>query len=119
MNGAGSHGDGGEDLRTSTARWMTPRARDYRGIGKDCLPEQIESFPPPPATTTHGEPSSQSTHTSRRRLNPAFVCWLMGLNWWWTRAEPISFAAAEMESYRSRLRWHFENLCGEQEVSDD
>jgi len=38
---------------------------------------------------------------------------LMGLNWWWTRAEPISFAAAEMESYRSRLRWHLLNLCGE------
>lgn len=54
-----------------------------------------------------------SQATSTRRLNPAFACWLMGWPWWWTRAEQISFAAQEMESYRSRLLWRLSSLCGE------
>jgi len=41
---------------------------------------------------------------SMPRLSPPFVSWLMGFPWWWTRAEPISCAAAEMRSYLSRLR---------------
>ena len=92
---------------------MTPTARMYKGgtVGDETrLEGQIESFHPDPPTKTHGETSPS---TSRRRLNPAFVCWLMGLNWWWTRAEPISFAAAEMESYRSRQRWHLLNFFDE------
>ena len=80
------------------------------GPVRPSLETLVRSHPAPPITT-HGEPSSNTPPTSRRRLNPAFVCQLMGLSWWWTRAEPINFAAAEMESYRSRQRWHFENLC--------
>lgn len=40
----------------------------------------------------------------KRRLNPSFVCWLMGLPSWWTHPETISFAAVEMDAYHSKLR---------------
>ena len=117
MNGAGAHGEGGADLRTTTAAWMTPSSNDHKGSSqpgqrRGQLSEQVECSNQAPPTTTHGEPSSSSTPTSRRRLNPAFTSWLMGWPWFWTRAEPISFAAREMELYRQRLRWHLLNLCG-------
>jgi hypothetical protein len=49
----------------------------------------------------------------KRKLNPAFVCWLMGCQWWWTRAERISFAAAEMDAYRSSLQSRLSNFFSE------
>lgn len=52
------------------------------------------------------------TVLGRRRLNPAFVCWLMGWPWWWTRAEPTSFGAVAMASYRYKLRWQLWSLVG-------
>ena len=33
--------------------------------------------------------------------------------WWWTRAEPISFAAEEMALWRCRLRSRLSDLCGD------
>jgi hypothetical protein len=55
-------------------------------------------------TPQNGSESSETTHTSRRRLNPAFTAWLMGLPWWWTRTAPISFARQEMQSYLCKVR---------------
>jgi len=57
--------------------------------------------------------SSANPHGVRRRLNPAFVCWLMGWPWWWTRAAPISCAAQEMAWWRFRLLQCLSSLCGE------
>ena len=54
----------------------------------------------------------QSQNTSGRRLNPAFVCWLMGAPWFWTRAEPISFGAREMQSFHFALQSRLSSLCG-------
>ena len=113
----------GGNLRRDAAQWMTddghwttPNSSETGGSrpnryaqGGRPLTWQCDRFHRDRETSTHGDTSPT---TSRRRLNPAFVCWLMGLPWWWTRAEPISFVAAEMESYLSRLRWHLENLCG-------
>jgi hypothetical protein len=106
--------DHGIQLANQADEWQTPTANPatYTGgnaAGYLCLPGQVKEFSPPVLPPT-GETSPR---TSTRRLNPAFACWLMGAPWWWTRAEPISFAALEMESYRQRLRWHLLNLCGE------
>jgi hypothetical protein len=101
-------------LNVQTKVWPTPAARASKGslpldqrdrtMGTlDKAAEQKFSLPAP-ATSTDGEPSSPPARTSRPRLNPAFASWLMGLPCWWTRAEPISFAAREMESYRCKLR---------------
>ena len=89
----------------------TPASRDHKGANSeshmdrstgalhlDQLPNFVEHcFHPDPATSTHGAKSSPSDQTSRRRLNPAFVEWLMALPHGWT-----DFAPVEMESWRSR-----------------
>lgn len=66
-------------------------------------------------TQSGGSTSSKSRRTCAPRLNPAFTAFLMGSNWWWTRAEPISCAAREMASYRARQARHLSTLFGEQD----
>lgn len=121
-------GSGGEDLQTQTQDWATPRAAEWKESGPEgskshqhrldrrYLDAQAISFRPShpdQPTEMPGEPSSSSAPTSRPRLNPAFVCWLMGWPWFWTRAEPTSFAARETESWRTRLQLHLCCLLGE------
>ena len=115
----------------SLETWITPNARDHkwcpseegmmRADGKhrfDQLDRQAEHlarnghFSHPAPAAENGPESSGEARTSRRRLNPAFVCWLMGWPWWWTRAERISFAAAEMAWWRCALRSRLWSLCG-------
>jgi hypothetical protein len=110
----------------SVRLWQTPKDSTGGNVSRGgdrkdelLLAGQAQSFHQAPTTTTHGEPSLSSTPTSRRRLNPAFVSWLMGNLWWWTRAEPISFAAQEMESWLYRQRSLLESLCGEQDWGND
>jgi hypothetical protein len=105
-----------ESLTMAAREWPSPATRDYRspnlepyaerGGGKkgEQLPNFVEHFSPQVLKIQDGEKSSPSIPGSRRRLNPAFVCWLMGNPWFWTRAEPISFARAEMALWRSALR---------------
>jgi hypothetical protein len=66
--------------------------------GTPSLSTWASSLPAPEAT------GGRSRSSLRRRLNPAFVCWLMGFPWWWTQAEPISFGAQGTQSFLSRLR---------------
>ena len=65
------------------------------------------SFHPaqPTPTPTPGSESSPSAPTSRRRLNPSFVDWLMGLPPGWT-----AYAPAETASWYSRVRMRLESL---------
>lgn len=74
------------------------------------LSKQVVYSHPDPPTETDGLPSSQSIPTSRRRLNPAFVCWLMGWPDWWTHPELISYAREEMELFLSRARLRLQSL---------
>ena len=64
---------------------------------------------PPPATSTHGGASSPSGQTSRRRLNPAFVEWLMG----WPVPGWTDFAPLEMAWFHSRQLSRLRFLLGE------
>lgn len=99
--------------------WPTPNSRDHKdtpGMATsainpdgsdrdrlDQLPRVAQTWTlPQDQTIPAGPKSSNDGPTLRRRLNPGFVCWLMGLPWWWTRAEPISFAASEMVACRFR-----------------
>ena len=79
---------------------------DGRGGRKhmDQLSNFAEHSPQVQAITKNGAESSPSPPTLRPRLNPAFVCALMGWPWWWTRAERISFGARETASWLSRQR---------------
>ena len=71
----------------------------------DQLPNFVaHCFSRPALVPNSGPASSKGTRISRPRLNPAFVCFLMNWPWWWTRTEPMPFAAREMESYLLKQR---------------
>ncbi len=133
---------GGIDLQSTAMIWQTPSARDQEGSGfrggdrsdEAKLGGQAKLWGTPAAhqrshsqrevdhgiqlanqACSHTAPAptgEQSQNTSGRRLNPAFVSWLMGAPWWWMRAEPINFGAREMQSYRCALRSRLSSLCG-------
>lgn len=123
---------GGGDLQASAQSWATPAARDFKsaesnqtqqelyGSKGPPLSHQALSFRfsrPVPVIGSDGQPLSPTKRASalRPRLNPAFVCWLMGWPWWWTNPGQINFAAPAMALYRSRLQQHLYSLCGKPE----
>lgn len=57
--------------------------------------------------STSGDSSSIAAPTSRQRLNPLFVEWLMGWPEGWTSLAPIGSASSEMESCHNRPRSPF------------
>jgi hypothetical protein len=128
MNGVdatGKYGGGGEFAK-QVQGWPTPASRDYRDAnakplserGGESKGEQLPNFirhhysHPDQETPNHGAESSSNGRTSRPRLNPAFVCWLMTWPWWWTHPAPISFAPAAMALWLSKARQHLSNCAG-------
>ena len=116
---------GAPNLKAQTASWPTPAARDAKGANSeahvtttgsgrmhmDQLPNFVaHSFLRPVHSQNTGEALSPTRRTLHRRLNPAFVCWLMAWPIWWTRAEPMPFAAQAMEWWRCKLRQHLASL---------
>jgi hypothetical protein len=123
IDGSASHGAG-----KRTAVFPTPSARDAKGENharhlavasgrkhmdqlpnfiahSDCSPQRLMN-------SQSGPESSSGSPTLLRRLNPAFVSWLMGFPWWWTQPGPLSFAPSEMQSYLCRLRSLCASFCG-------
>jgi hypothetical protein len=94
--------------------WPAPAARDSKGAnslehvtvngtGRKHL-DQLANFAshcfhPALAKSNSGKPSSEATN-QLPRLNPRFVCWLMGWPW----INPASSALTETESSQSRQR---------------
>lgn len=70
------------------------------------------SSPQAPMTGENGRESSSECDSSRRRLNPAFVSWLMGYPWYWMRADPINSAAPVTRWWWRRLTSHFDSFFG-------
>lgn len=107
------NGNHGAHPSAQAAEWPTPMSRDsdesggrggvviggtfYRpGIGERMganLSDVAEGFTPPALIPETGPGSLEMLPISRRRLNPAFVCWLMGWPWHWTLPEVTSFGA--------------------------
>lgn len=121
----------GADLSDQSQAWPTPAARDYRSPNSkeseerrfsgdreksgQQLPNFVAHSPSSPQarviSVSGGELSPTDRLTVlRRRLNPAFVCWLMGWPWWWTNPAPNSFARAATGSYLFKLRLHLASL---------
>lgn len=106
--------DHGIQLANQIENWPTPNARDHKGTDLESRSggtslghaAQTGEFSHRDREPT-GEPSK---NTSGRRLNPAFVCWLMGAPWYWTRAEPINCGAEATASWRSVLRSRLSSL---------
>jgi len=121
-----SESESKEQSQPAPSSWPTPTSRDEKNPGTAAAARASAGHAQPlgevaahlcspqvPVTSTDGielSPTDPST-SERRRLNPAFVCWLMGWPWWWTRAEPISFAAEEMASWRCKLQQCLSSLC--------
>lgn len=109
--------DHGIQLANQVDCWPTPNARDHKGTDLESRSggtslghaAQTGEFSHRDREATGAESPKRST----RRLNPAFVCWLMGVPWFWTRAEPISCGAEATAAYRSLLLSRLSSLLGE------
>jgi len=103
-------------LENRAKNWPTPEASlsdKLTGLESQNSLAKAVRFSHLDQTTSDGEKSSKETPTSARRLNPAFVSWLMGWPWWWTRPGRISCERQEMELWRCRLRWHLAFYLGD------
>lgn len=110
-------------LNGQASQFPTPAARDWRSESGGAatmkhfnrpagpsLPAMIEhSFLPAQQTESNGQQSSPNAQTSRRRLNPKFVEWLMGLPEGWISPEPIN--SADLETWFARSREHLRSCC--------
>lgn len=116
----------GMPLTQAAQQWPTPASRDFRTPnsqesqesrtihGGEQLPNFVEHHFSlhPVLSTLDGGPSSPTARTLRRRLNPAFGCWLMGWPIWWTNPGLTSCARSATASWRSRLRQELSSCCG-------
>ena len=129
-NQAGSKGD--LMLPSAAAQWPTPAARDSKGPNSERHAmetgggrkhmDQLANFvahsshqaqPTSDGPTSSPAPSG-SPRPSTKRLNPYFTEWLMGWPAGWTSAtERPASSAAEMASYRFRLRQQLSCLFAE------
>jgi hypothetical protein len=125
----------GANLSRDAATWPTPASRDSKGENSlqymnrtdgrtdgrsnnhaDQLPNFVMmNFSPQDQATQDGPESSEQNPGSRRRLNPAFAAWLMGLKWWWTNPALTNSVQSEMVQFRSALRSRLQHLLGTQE----
>ena len=62
--------------------------------------------------STDGEKSSPNAPTSRLRLNPVFVGWLMGFpcDWTHTEATGCGYMATQLSRWSQRMRGYFFGL---------
>ena len=115
--------------------WPTPAGRDYKGSNSshhmnrtdgrtdgrsrnhaDQLPNFVMyRFSHQDQTMNDGPTSLPKDPTSRRRLNPQFVDWMMGWPPGWTSTEPTDLDAEEMVSWHFKLDSHLSRLLAEPE----
>jgi len=93
-----------KQLVVQAVTWATPTTRDHKDGANpsERAPTAGLLGRQAPRTPMLGQESSTNGPNSRRRLNPLFVEWLMGLPIGWTDLEPVAMA-----SYR---RW-YESFC--------
>jgi hypothetical protein len=107
----------GSRLEDQAGTWPTPKAmtggpncnRENRpGTGGPDLQEMVEKewSLRRVLEATSGEELSPTRRILRPRLNPRFVCWLMGWPTWWTYPDLTNFGQEETALWRSKLRSH-------------
>lgn len=78
--------EGATSLTGQSLLWGTPRANDWKDDSPGSAPVNGYLSRQAREHETNGQPSSPSGQTSPLRLNPAFVCWLMGWPEGWSDA---------------------------------
>jgi hypothetical protein len=110
----GREESGGGDLQSQVTAWPAPKARDWNSAEGNQGMERNDPdlnviasryFRPGQPTSTPGAESSDSGRTLRRRLNPAFVEWLMGLPLGWTDYGPVAMALWRSKARRRLSLW--------------
>jgi hypothetical protein len=100
-------------LESEVRHWATPTARDHKDgatslenvevnglLGRQVLATSLH----PVHSTLDGRELSPTARTLRRRLNPAFTCWLMGWPIWWTNPAITNCVRLETALWRSKLQ---------------
>lgn len=114
-------------LESETRHWATPMSSENSNRTTKSAPShgnghgmvlagQAADFSTslrPVRSMIDGRELSPTDRTLRRRLNPAFACWLMGWPTWWTNPGITNSVRSEMASYRSKLRSQLSLLLGE------
>lgn len=75
----------GLDLQDAVKAWNTPRTRDWKGGGKDCLDQDDASWSSTRPTRTTGTDGMNGLGPAV--LNPQFVETLQGLPMGWTNID--------------------------------
>ena len=116
------------DLQDQVSTWATPSARDWKSgdasdetYEKNARPlnEQACRFLPQDQATPSGpicwcgiQNCDQPSH--KRRLNPFFVEWLMGIPIGWCQADaPLLYGRSAMDAYLCRSRRRLSSLRGD------
>jgi hypothetical protein len=102
----GDHNKPVLNLEGAAEQWQTPHSTPPHASNNgetSYLARQVRSLcsPPDPATSTPGDESSSDTPTSRPRLNPEFVTWLMGWPPGWT---DFGCSATALSLWKRRMR---------------
>lgn len=117
-------------LESEVRHWATPRATDGEKGGPNCRGGRGDPILPgqacqqmislrPVHSTIDGRELSPTARTLRRRLNPAFTCWLMGWPIWWTNPAITNSVKPETELWRSKLASQLSRLLGAPESFKD
>jgi len=93
--GAGSHGDGGDNIQTVVRMWPTPTTRDHKGANSDKHLAKARGHHDqlPNAVKMAGHKDGQ--------LNPTWVEWLMGFPTGWTDLKPWEMPSSRKSSRKS------------------
>jgi len=93
--GAGSHGDGGDNIQTVVRMWPTPTTRDHKGANSDKHLAKARGHHDqlPNAVKMAGDKDGQ--------LNPKWVEWLMGFPTGWTDLKPSEMPSSRKSSRKS------------------
>lgn len=114
------------DLVGQAQHWPTPWQSDHKGSGENVYrpdgksrmdqlayaAEQGFHCLPPDPQPKNGEQCSSSRPGSGQRLNPAFVCWLMGWPYWWTNTALTNSVKQATAWWRYRLQQHLLSFFG-------
>jgi len=94
--GAGSHGDGGDNIQTAVRMWPTPTASDYKGSGPTVIRRDGKN-----RLNDRLDYTTEQRAQNGGQLNPTWVEWLMGFPTGWTDLKPSEMPSSPRSPSKS------------------